>query len=233
MRIEVQVNLPPLVAFVAVSLLVPIGCVSIRPQEVDLAALREALSRTNELLSSRGMQALPDTWLDDTGAWLDNSGVEGRDCPEGSFAKSFVTAYSQIVNRQKDWYVGTEVSIYCSETSAIRQLKSVCRNGWSRSPKEPVESVVDALGMTCITSIVQLRNHGLVPSNTFSSYVGVQSGVLVAKFNESHYRKSGSAKQVAIDDVTSRLLTVLDGDPHQLSPLQLPRVPWSSWRTAP
>ena len=233
MRVEVQVNLPPLVTFVAVSLLVPIGCVSIRPQEVDLAALREALSRTNELLASRGLNTLPDTWLDDTGAWLDHSGVEGRDCPESSFAKNFVTAYSQIVNRRTDWYVGTEVSVYCSERSAVRQLENACRNGWSRSPKEPVESVVDALGTACITSVVQLRNHGLFPSNTFSSDLGVQSGVLVVTFSESHFWKMGVAKQVAIDDVTSRLLTVLDGNPHQLSPLQLPRVPWASWDTAP
>ena len=198
-------KLPQSSYFAMIPLLTLFGCVSISPQEVDLTALRVVLPRVGEL---------PDTWLDD-------SGVTDLGCRGNNISKIFRTTYRKRVGGKTVWFVETDVLVFCSEAPAFQYLERLCKRGWPRSSraKERMEIFIDEFGMVCISSIVQLRNHGLIPSNTFRSHVGLQSGTLVVKISESHRRKPGSAKQIAIDDLTTRLLKAIEqGDAQRAAP---------------
>ena len=184
-----------LITLSAVLCAVWVGCVSIGPQEVELTALRQALLRLNR--QPEILNALPDTWLDDSGAT--NFG-----CHRSELSKIFDRTYRQETDGRLAWSVRTSVRIWCSEEDASHEFQLVCRN------QKGVEIVTDEFGAACVSRIVQLRNHGLLPSTTFYSHVSVQSGSLVVEFNEGYRWKLGAAKQVAIDDVTARLRRVLE-----------------------
>ena len=188
-------------------LLAVAGCVSTGPQEVDLTALRWALQRLNERPDV--LATLPDTWLDDAGS--NNLGCRGN-----SLLKSFDATYSRRSGGRTDWHIFTRFVVHCWEEDALVKLENACVEDWRRS--ERIEIVFDELGGTCISPIVQERNQGVIPASSFYSYACVQSGVLFVRFLEIHRWKLGAAKQIAIDDVTSRLLKVLKKSPSHSTP---------------
>ena len=190
-------------------ILAQLSCYRTAPQEVDLTALRQALSRLDT--QPEILDALPDTWLDE-------SGVHNRGCrgDRVDIFKIYRTNYSQKTRDTTDWFVNVGVLILCSPEDATRYIDQSC-NKWSQPLTETVEIAFDELGTTCASAIVQQRSHGLIPANTYLSFVTLQSGALVVEFWEVYRGKLAAAKQVAIDDVTARLLKVLEQYSRQSS----------------
>ena len=63
-----------------------------------------------------------------------------------------------------------------------------------------MENVLDELGRACVSKVAFRPR-----SNAFRSFAGVQSGILGVSFYESNYGGEVAAKQIPIDDLTSRL----------------------------
>ena len=185
-------------------LLMAAGCVSIGPQEIDLTALRQVLQRLNE--RPEVIAALPDTLLD-------NSGIEDLNCSRGNMSRSFEKTYSKQIDDVPLWLINADIVVHCSEEAAFQYMEAICKIGWSRTSRETVDILTDAHGSTCVSSILQQRNQGLIPASSFISHAAVQSGIIVVTFSEIHRWKLKAVKQVAIDDVAGRLFKVLENHP--------------------
>ena len=187
-------------------LLMAAGCVSIGPQEIDLTALRQVLQRLNE--RPRVLVDLPDTWLNEAGA------ADLR-CRSNSLSRTFNRTYSQNHRARTNWHVFTEFEVHCSEEDAFVWFENFCIEDQRRSGE--IEFIFDQLGGACISPIVQQRTEGVIPSSSYYSQARIQSGRLFVSFFEIHRWKLGAAKQAAIDDVTVRLLKVLEDNTSDLT----------------
>ena len=211
MRMKISIASSRLAALLGSFLLTGIGCYQTAPQEVDLTALRQALSRLNAQPAI--LDALPDTWLDE-------SGVHNRGCrgDRADISKVYRTTYSHETRGTSGWYVNVGALVFCFRENAARYASRSC-NRWSQPVTETVKITVDELGTACASAVVQQRSHGLIPADTYLSFVTLQSGVLVVEFWEVYRGKLAAAKQVAINDVTSRLVKFLDQYSQPLSSL--------------
>ena len=192
-------NPSPWVALLAIPLLALTGCPRTGPQEVDLTALREALSRVS---------APPDLWLDGYDS------VELSCVNAGDSWKSFWKEYR---NKGDDglaaWSVLVNIWIYCSEEIDMRSLEVEC--GGPQVKESWIKYVFDELGRVCITRIVQSWEEGIFLSNNYGSSVVVQHGNLMISIGETYYGAMRTGKQAVIDDLTARLLKTMEQEDAQ------------------
>ena len=191
----------PWIAFLVIPLVTLTGCPRTGPQEVDLTALREALSRVS---------APPELWLDDYVR------TELTCVNAGRLWKSFRKWYSKKTNGQIIWSAGVRVMIYCSEEIRIETFKVKC--GGPQVKRSWIEYVFDELGRVCITRTVQSWEEGIFLSNNYGSWVVVQHGNLMIRIDEKYYGAMRTGKQTVIDDLTSRLLKAIEQEDAQRPP---------------
>jgi len=168
-----------------------VACTSVVPQEIDLTMLRRGLSNANGKVS----------WLGD---------FDRRDlrCPGNGISQVHEKVFRQEADGRTSWFVEVRVLVYCSEEEARAYFDRHCDDAEGYAPDHPMERTVDDLGRACVSPIVQARNPAdgaYLPSNTFVSYVGLQSGAIGIELSESHFWEVGSAKQGVVDELAERL----------------------------
>ena len=189
----------PWIAFLVIPLLALTGCPRTGPQEVDLTALREALSRVS---------TPPEMWL------------EGYDSIElscvniGDYWKPFSKTYRKKGDDgQIAWSVLVRVWVYCSEEIHIETFKVKC--GGPQVRESWIEYVFDEVGRVCITRVVQSWEEGIFLSNNYGSSLVVQHDNLMIRIDEKYYGAMRTGKQTVIDDLTSRLLKAIEQEDAQ------------------
>ena len=195
----------PWIALLAIPLLALTGCPRTGPQEVDLTALREALSRVS---------APPEMWLDGYDS------VESSCVNSGDHWKYFFKLYrNEGDDGQIAWFVFANVWVYCSEEIHPETFEVKC--GGPQIKRSWIDYVFDELGQVCITRIVQSWEEGIFLSDNYSSSVVVQHGNLVIRIGEKYYGAMRTSKQAVIDDLTARLLKAMKQDDAQRPPAPL------------
>lgn len=179
------------------------GCVSVRPQPIDVSPLVAM-----ELDLSRGLAA---GFGDFEGSTRDGIVVSSGSRRSDGIVERWGKWFSE---RDADtrWQVDVRVTLLDSPTRAREFLASYCAFAEWVAEGE-IQSREEGDVRFCWSPIVQLRNDpegGSIPSDQYYSIAGFQRDRLVIQMDESYFGESATAKARVIRDLSDRLQRVTE-----------------------